>query len=78
MIYFIKSLLGICLAAILAYIAIYNRGEVHISFGPYLPEMVWPAYAVIYTALAVGVFMGIIYGWVLYGPLTRKDNAKSK
>lgn len=68
MIRFLKALVLLPIAVVVILLAVANREPVTLSFDPFSPEpvfsLVLPLYAVIFGAVALGILVGGIAGWL--------------
>lgn len=78
MIHIIKTLIAVVLAVFLTLGAVYNRQEASLSLGPFHDDFQIPVYLLIYGGLATGFLLGVVYGWLHYGPLGRWSKKRQK
>ena len=74
---FIRSLLGFIIAALLAALAVFNRGAIDFHYSPTHDPINMPLYAVLLGGLLIGFILGAIIAWIGEGK-NRKEKRSIK
>jgi uncharacterized integral membrane protein len=77
MIAFFKLIFGLIIAITVSVFAMYNRGDITITWSPLHPELTMPIYALALGCMALDFFAGVISFW-LNTTGQRKKSRKTK
>ena len=58
--------------------AVSNAGTVTLSLLPFVASWEAPLYAVVMAALAIGLLIGVVYGWLMGGTSRRRARALAR